>query len=153
MELNCQLRVEYEKILDEEELLWKQKSRVDWIQFGDQNMKFFHNKALVRRSLNKISTLKVEDQWCYDNEALQEEATRFFSSLYSLDDYSLGRFPLYGCFSALDSTSLGILEVDVTNKEIRSTLFSMGSLKAPGPDDFHLIIPLEPVGNNWDKRV
>lgn len=34
-ELDCKLRVEYEKILDEEELLWKQKSRMDWIHFGD----------------------------------------------------------------------------------------------------------------------
>ncbi|KAH1046377.1 hypothetical protein J1N35_037161 [Gossypium stocksii] len=79
MDLDCQLRVEYKKILNEEELLWKQKSRVDWIQFGDRNTKLFHNKAFFRRSLNKISALKVEDQWCYDNEVLQEEPFLHFT--------------------------------------------------------------------------
>ncbi|KAA3477396.1 reverse transcriptase [Gossypium australe] len=129
MELGCQLRVEYEKILDEEELLWKQKSRVDWILVTE-----IRNSSIIKPLRGE-----VENQWCYDNEVLQEEAIRFFSSLYSLDDHSFGRFSLYGCFPTLDFASLGILEADMTNEEIRSALFSMGSLKTPGPDGFHAL--------------
>lgn len=159
LELDCKLRVEYEKILDEEELLWKQKSRVDQIQFGDRNTKFFHNKALTRRSLNKISALKIDDQWCYDNDVLQEEAVRFFSALQSLDDPSFHSFPLYGCFPILDSVSLGTLEVDITNDDIKSALFSMGSLKVSGPDGFHALFyqsQWETIGTdvcNWVHGV
>ncbi|KAA3479676.1 reverse transcriptase [Gossypium australe] len=70
LNLEIELRVEYEKVLDEEELLWKQNLRLGWIQFGDRNKKFSHNKALVTQNSNKNSALKFGDCWCYDNEVL-----------------------------------------------------------------------------------
>lgn len=112
---------------------------MDWIYFGDRNTKFFHNRALVRQNSERIFALKVGGQWCCDSEALQKEAVRYFSSLYSLDDQTLGRFPLYGCFSALDFTYLDVLGVDVSNEEIRSALFSIGSLKALGLYGIHAL--------------
>ncbi|TYG71405.1 hypothetical protein ES288_D05G393200v1 [Gossypium darwinii] len=48
LNLESKLHLEYEKILDEEELVWKQKSRMDGVHFGDRNTKLFHNKALIR---------------------------------------------------------------------------------------------------------
>ncbi|TYH50826.1 hypothetical protein ES332_D10G232100v1 [Gossypium tomentosum] len=59
--IESKLRLEYENILDEEELPWKQKSRMDWVHFGDCNTKLFHNKALIRRNFDKISALKIRD--------------------------------------------------------------------------------------------
>ncbi|PPD97740.1 hypothetical protein GOBAR_DD05250 [Gossypium barbadense] len=44
-----------------------------------------------------------------NKDVLQEEAVRFFSALYSLDDHSIGNFPLNGCFPILDSATLDIL--------------------------------------------
>lgn len=40
-----------------EELLWKQRSKVDWIKDGDCNTKFFHSKATQRKKRNSISKL------------------------------------------------------------------------------------------------
>ncbi|XP_021623881.1 uncharacterized protein LOC110623265 [Manihot esculenta] len=54
------LRVELEEILDYEELLWKLKSRDDWISLGDHNTKYYHNKTLARRKLNRIEGLKID---------------------------------------------------------------------------------------------
>ncbi|XP_019433194.1 PREDICTED: uncharacterized protein LOC109340077 [Lupinus angustifolius] len=51
------LRKEYDDILFQEELLWYQKSRENWVQFGDRNTKFFHMQTIVRRKRNKIHGL------------------------------------------------------------------------------------------------
>jgi hypothetical protein len=49
-----ELAKEIEKLLEQEELFWAQRSRVNWLQFGDKNTNFFHNFASSRRQRNKI---------------------------------------------------------------------------------------------------
>lgn len=36
-----QLQLEYNKVLAQEEMLWYQKSRENWVKFGNRNTKFF----------------------------------------------------------------------------------------------------------------
>ncbi|KAH1096999.1 hypothetical protein J1N35_013920 [Gossypium stocksii] len=43
------VRWELEEVLNHEELLWKQKSRCDWLKLGDKNSKFFHSRTMHRR--------------------------------------------------------------------------------------------------------
>lgn len=40
-------------------MYWKQRSRVNWLQLGDQNTRFFHQTTLQRRQYNKI--LRLQD--------------------------------------------------------------------------------------------
>ena len=49
MHLEAQLRKELEIVMGQEEILWWQKSRKDWIMHGDRNTRFFHQKTIVRR--------------------------------------------------------------------------------------------------------
>ncbi|TQE04408.1 hypothetical protein C1H46_010027 [Malus baccata] len=46
----------------QEESVWKQKSRVQWLQEGDANTKFFHQSTLQRRRRNKVVTLKSDNE-------------------------------------------------------------------------------------------
>lgn len=56
--LEKELQQTYCEILREEEELWMLKSRITWLSLGDQNTKFFHRSALIRRRHNKICQLQ-----------------------------------------------------------------------------------------------
>jgi hypothetical protein len=40
--LFLQLKLDLAKLQDEEDLYWCQRDKIDWMKFGDRNMKFFH---------------------------------------------------------------------------------------------------------------
>ena len=56
------LKNEINKILTREEIMWKQRSRVEWLRNEDRNTKFFHastNQASQRRRKNRIDGLRA----------------------------------------------------------------------------------------------
>ncbi|KAK3206743.1 hypothetical protein Dsin_020789 [Dipteronia sinensis] len=46
-----------DEVLETEERYWKQRAKVDWLQKGDRNTRFFHSKASARRARNRIHGL------------------------------------------------------------------------------------------------
>lgn len=73
-------------MLLQEEMLWLQKSRNDWLKAGDDNAKFFHTLTLVRKRRNRIEALKNEDGvWVDRKEQLKSMAVNFYSSLFTVD--------------------------------------------------------------------
>lgn len=52
--LEKQLTQEYNEILSNEEIFWRQKSRNIWLKEGDKNTRFFHLSTIVRRQRNRI---------------------------------------------------------------------------------------------------
>ncbi|KAL8161733.1 hypothetical protein V2J09_013222 [Rumex salicifolius] len=55
---NKELQAEIELVLHQEEVLWLQKSRENWLRDGDRNTSFFHASTIIRRRRNKIDTLQ-----------------------------------------------------------------------------------------------
>jgi hypothetical protein len=53
-ELTCMI----EKLLEQEEIKWCQRSRTNWLQNGDKNTFFFHSFASARKKRNFIKHLK-----------------------------------------------------------------------------------------------
>lgn len=48
-------------LLEEDEMYWKQRSREDWLQWRDKNLKRFQHKVTDRTRMNNIVGLKNSD--------------------------------------------------------------------------------------------
>lgn len=86
--LQADLLHEYEMILFQEETSWFQKSRERWIKLGSRNTAFFHAQTVIRRKKNKIHGLHLPSgEWCTDAQQLQEEAIKFFKTLFCTNEH------------------------------------------------------------------
>lgn len=59
--LERKLNDELDAVLHQEEVMWFQKSREDWIVSGDRNTRFYHTATIIRRSRNKMFCFKKDD--------------------------------------------------------------------------------------------
>uniref|UniRef100_A0A2N9ETY0 DUF4283 domain-containing protein n=1 Tax=Fagus sylvatica TaxID=28930 RepID=A0A2N9ETY0_FAGSY len=126
-ELNCWL--------SRNELIWRQKSRETWLRDGDRNTMFFHISAVVRHRKNSIDALRGEDGiWLVNLSDIREHVVSNFQQLFteeeaccSLDLENL----INSSISMAENAHLCQLP---SPDEIRDTVFSMQSLKSPGPD-------------------
>lgn len=80
--LEKELQDEYSIILAQEEMMWYQKSRENWVCFGNKNTKFFHTQTIIRRRRNRIIGLNIDGSWCTNDNSLKQEALHFFRTLF-----------------------------------------------------------------------
>ncbi|XP_074290822.1 uncharacterized protein LOC141617528 [Silene latifolia] len=61
IKLEARLRCELDEVLAREELLWYQKSQLDFIRDGDRNTSYFHVSTLIQRWCYRITSLKKDN--------------------------------------------------------------------------------------------
>lgn len=124
----------------QEEILWKQKSRVQWLKEGEQNTKFFHRSALDHRSANRILELKNNA-----GEILKNHND--ISALLSDHFSSIAQEPPTNREEAIKELTAAIpksitsyqnwaLCREISLEEVEEAIQSMLNDKAPGPDGF-----------------
>jgi hypothetical protein len=65
-------------VLEKEEIMYRQRSRQEWLKAGDRNTKYFHNRASHRRSKNTVHALRKEDgSVCNSDDGMREMALNF----------------------------------------------------------------------------
>lgn len=76
-EVNQRLKL----LLAQEELIWKQRSKLFWLQVGDSNTKLFHHYASSRKQNNTIVNLRNELGHVYINgDGLHENILHYFQN-------------------------------------------------------------------------
>lgn len=140
----------YQEILKQEELLWFQKSREQWVTLVDRNNKFFHTHTVIRRRRNKIQGLHLEDgSWCTNEVILHDYAINFYQTLFQCDHVVSPDCLVDILLPNLNDDGKAILSANVDKQEVREAVFGMSSYKAPGPDGFQPLF----FKHSWDLVV
>nr|GEX80204.1 RNA-directed DNA polymerase, eukaryota [Tanacetum cinerariifolium] len=102
---------------------------------SDENTKFFHGILYSKRSQLAIRGTLVDGEWIIDPLVVKSMFLKYFSSQFSLPVSS--RICFVGQFTnRLSLEQQADLEQNVSNKEIKSTIWDCGMNKSLGPDGF-----------------
>lgn len=138
IKLESKLRMELEDVLYQEELLWYQRSREEWITSGDRNTKYYHAATRVRRATRKIQALLNDNgELETDEEIIQKRVFHYFENIFKKDGEAHQVRPIPKGFPNVTDHIHASMCREVTKEEVRSALFDMAPYKAPGPDGFH----------------
>ncbi|GLT56023.1 hypothetical protein SLA2020_290970 [Shorea laevis] len=116
---------------------WFQRARVNWINFGDKNTKYFHAVATKRRQNNHIFQLKDDTGRILDREdTLLDYVHSYFQQAYSSQNT-----PNYNMLTELIQPSISAqmnedLCKEVSYAKIKTVVFQLGAYKALGTDGF-----------------
>lgn len=137
-ELRPLLKERYDELCLQEEMKWKQRSRVQRLRAGDANTKFFHHTANCRKNRNTFSQLSDGTTSFFTPVSIAEHLYHFFHSTLGIEQpptAATNLSHLYGN-EILDLTSL---HEPFTVDEVKLAIFSSASEKAPGPDGFPML--------------
>uniref|UniRef100_A0A803NW04 Reverse transcriptase domain-containing protein n=1 Tax=Cannabis sativa TaxID=3483 RepID=A0A803NW04_CANSA len=136
-------------LLAQEETYWQQRSRVDWMQNGDQNTKFFHAHATSRRNNNSIKSLEnaagVID---YSKQGMTAIISDYFQELFTaqpLDSTALNH-TINTIPQTVTAAMNDTLTQPFTPAEITAALKMMSPDKSPGSDGMSAMF----YQNYWD---
>ena len=77
------LKKEIAELVDKENRLWFQRSKVLWEKFGDRNSKYFHSHASQRKRKNLIRKLKDSNgRVVEDNEGIAGCLVQYYQNLF-----------------------------------------------------------------------
>lgn len=131
------LERELEDLWQKDAMYWHQHSRIKWLQMGDKNSRFFHLSTIQRRQRNQIMRLKDKGGiWKSEPKDIAGIIKLHFQDLYErppMRDFG----DVISLIDPLISTECNARLVrDVTREEVKTAVFELGPLRAPGSDGF-----------------
>ena len=127
-------RAEMNELLKREEIMWRQRSRVQWLQEGNRNTKYFHNKANQRRRKNAIMSIK-DEHGVAQEEPLEIEriVVNYFSQIYSsTNPQNFGSIMEAVKRSVTSEMNVGLTQ-EFKAEEVVIALHQMYPTKSPAP--------------------
>jgi hypothetical protein len=137
------------ELFEREEIMARQRSRVDWLREGDRNTAFFHDRASARRRTNKINFLARYDGSITENQdEIKGMVQSFYDNLFTTQPCGSHDVVLQAIPRKVDDNMNADLCKPYTDEEIKIALFQMGPIKAPGPDCFPALFFTKLIGNS-----
>ena len=133
---------ELNHLLEQEEIYWRQRSRVSWMRDGDKNTKYFHAFCNQRRQTNLIHGLRDDaGVWQTDKCKMTKIAVQYFQNIFTSSKPEVGA--INSCLDGMEGVvteemNMSLLE-DFTSDEVSVALKQMYPTKAPGPDGMSAI--------------
>uniref|UniRef100_A0A803PV88 Reverse transcriptase domain-containing protein n=1 Tax=Cannabis sativa TaxID=3483 RepID=A0A803PV88_CANSA len=143
------LQSQLDSLLYKNEILWKQRSKIHWLQAGDKNTRYFHNKATVRRKKNHIRKLKCGDGRLVTSfEEICKEVCSYYGNLFQTQhsDGGATNLLLSALDKSLDTQQIHFLDSPFEANEIQQALFQLSGDKAPGIDGLNPVF----YQKNWN---
>ncbi|KAL4323711.1 hypothetical protein GQ457_11G030340 [Hibiscus cannabinus] len=132
-DLEAKLKDYLSETLRQEEMLWFQRARTEWIRDGDRNTKYYHRITKTRHRKKMCTMLKLDNgHWCSDQSLIRQEVVKFFKEVFLSS--SVRAWDGNGLFSPLSEVDVANLMAAVKDDEVREAVFSMSPLKSLGFD-------------------
>eukprot|EP00253_Pinus_taeda_P032540 PITA_32540 len=124
----------------QEEVLWRQKSRIRWLKEGEKNTKFFHRTTVQRRMHNQISQVtNAQGEKLETQEEIEKEFLHYFKEMSQEPNINreeaidnITRYIPRLVFEEQNS----LLLKPISLQEVELAAKSLKAGKAPGPDGF-----------------
>ncbi|XP_043725765.1 uncharacterized protein LOC122672341 [Telopea speciosissima] len=130
-------RTNLHDVLLQEEIFWKQKSRVRWLKKGERNTIFFHTAINVQRCIGRVEKIRdANGEWIQGTENIALEVARFFADAFSSQGVTqdadlLDFIPRV----VTDEDNAALLHIPSLD-EVKEAVFALSQDSAPGPDGF-----------------
>lgn len=122
------------KLLERQEVYWKQRIKQFWLKEVDQNTRFFHKFASGRKWNNQVKWLmKKHDEWKEGDEDIQGIIVDNFSDLFK-SAMEVNGLTERENVKRITEEQNGELGTTVTSEEVKMVVFSMHPEKSPGVD-------------------
>ncbi|XP_039141337.1 uncharacterized protein LOC120278673 [Dioscorea cayenensis subsp. rotundata] len=118
-------------LLKQEEIYWKQRSRITWLKEGDANTKYFHLLANGRRNKNFIPRIRSNGNWIEGNQEIGKNFTDHFQNLIGTPIPHRFLLNWHHLFNFKDRVDLSSLELPFSFDEIKNAVFDLNADKAP----------------------
>jgi len=132
-----QIMARMSEMLSREEIMERQRARLDWLKDGDRNTAMFQAKSQARAKRNKIMALRREDGSMATEQAkIEEITTNYYRQLFSAQEELLPDLVLDHVFPKVSTEMNDRLLRPYSAAEVEQALQLMKPSKAPGPDGF-----------------
>ncbi|XP_027184132.1 uncharacterized protein LOC113782440 [Coffea eugenioides] len=113
------------------------KARIEWLQDGNKNLRFFHAVVAERCAKSVIHWIRSSTgEWLTDKTHISTEAVEYFTSLFSAEPCTGSWNTLEVIPNVISRDQNAELERLPSMEEIKEVVFAMDGESATGPDGF-----------------